>query len=401
MRTIWSFQSAGRIVFGAHAAGQTGEIARSQGATRALLITDPVLLGAGLADPIRDSLETAGVAVTLYDGGEPEPTIRAALECRALAAETQPDVVIGLGGGSNMDLAKIVAVLMAHGGHPGDYMGDSKIPGPIAPLIAISTTAGTGSEVSAATVLKDTDRNVKFGVLSNYLRPLVAIVDPLLTLSCPPSVTADSGIDALTHAIEAYTAVDNETFPLPPGEVTIYQGRHPLGEYLAEKAIHLVGQHLPTAVKEGSNLAAREGMHLASLLAGLAFGNIGVALVHALEFPIGTAAHCPHGRGNGLLLPYVMEFNKPERIETMGRIAEILGADTRGKTPEAAADAAIEAVRNLRREVGIPERLRDIGVREEQLRGFAEASSAFQRLLRVNPRQATVDDIEQILRAAY
>lgn len=401
MRTTWSFQSAGRIVFGAHAAGQTGDIARSLGAARALLITDRVLIGAGLAGPIQDSLETAGLAVTLYDGGEPEPSLRAALECQALAAETAPDVVIGLGGGSNMDLAKIVAVLLAHGGHPSDYMGDSKIPGPIAPLIAISTTAGTGSEVSAATVLKDTDRNVKFGVLSNHLRPHVALVDPMLTLSCPPSVTADSGIDALTHAIEAYTAVDNETFPLPPGEVTIYQGRHPLGECLAEKAIHLVGRHLPTAVKNGNNLAAREGMHLAALLAGLAFGNIGVALVHALEFPIGTAAQCPHGRGNGLLLPYVMEFNKPARIETMGRIAELLGADIRGKTPEAAADAAIDAVRNLRRQVGIPERLRDIGVREDQLRGFAEASHAFQRLLRVNPRQANADDLEKILRAAF
>src|SRR5207237_9589938 len=149
-----------------------------------------------------------------------------------------------LGGGSTMDLAKITAAALAHGGTPRDYVGDDKIPGPVWPLICVPTTAGTGSEVSAASVLTDTDNQIKVGILSNHLRPRAAVVDPLLTVSCPPKVTADSGIDALAHAIEAYTAVDNAGFPLPAGERSVYQGKHPLGDVLAEKAIALIGPNL-------------------------------------------------------------------------------------------------------------------------------------------------------------
>src|SRR5438552_6842776 len=172
---------------------------------------------------------------------------------------------------------------MAHGGGPRDYVGDDQIPGPIAALICVPATAGTGSEVSAAAVLTDTENKIKVGILSNYLRPRVAIVDPNLTLSCPPKVTADSGIDALTHAIEAYSAVDNESFPLPAGERSVYQGRHPLGDCLAEKAIALIGANLRKAVERGADMAAREGMALGATLAGLAFSHVGVALVHGLE----------------------------------------------------------------------------------------------------------------------
>src|SRR5437667_9491916 len=194
-----------------------------------------------------------------------------------------------------MDLAKITATVLAHGGGPRDYVGDDKVPGPVAPLICLPTTAGTGSEVSAAAVLTDTENQIKVGILSNHLRPAVAVVDPMLTLSCPPKVTADSGIDALTHAIEAYTAVDNATFPLPPGERTVYQGRHPLSDCLAEKAIALVGQFLRRAVKQGDDLEARDGMALAATLAGMAFSNVGVAVVHAMEYAIGGAVQCSQG----------------------------------------------------------------------------------------------------------
>src|SRR5437667_106645 len=171
----------------------------------------------------------------------------------------------------------------------------AKIPGPVWPLVCVPTTAGTGSEVSAAAVLTDTDSQMKVGILSNHLRPRVALVDPLLTVSCPPKVTADSGIDALTHAIEAYTAVDNATFPLPAGERTVYQGRHPLGDCLAEKAIGLVGQYLRRAVKQADDLEARDGMALAATLAGMAFSNVGVAVVHAMEYAIGGAVQCSQG----------------------------------------------------------------------------------------------------------
>ena len=401
MRTTWNFHSAGQIIFGRNAAAQIGDVASSLKAQRAFLVTDRTLVSAGLAAPLRTMLETKGIRVAVFDGGEAEPSIRVALACYDAALQTRPDLLVGLGGGSNMDLAKIVAVLLTHGGHPRDYVGEGNVPGPILPVIAVPTTAGTGSEVSGASVLTDEERQLKVGVLSNYLRPTIALVDPLLTISCPQKVTADSGIDALTHAIEAISAVDNAEFPLPAGEFSMYQGRHPLGECLAEKAIQLITRHLAEAVHNGQELYPREAMHLGSLLAGLAFSNIGVALVHALEYPVGGAVHCSHGCGNGLLLPYVMEFNKPARLETMAHLAEVMGVRIAAQTVEAAADAAIQAVRDLRRQIGIPDRLREIGVRESQLSSFAQAAFGIKRMLRVNPRQATIEDLEGILRAAY
>jgi alcohol dehydrogenase class IV len=223
----------------------------------------------------------------------------------------------------------------------------------------------------------------------------------MLTVSCPPKVSADSGIDALTHAIEGYTAVDNAVFPLPPGERSVYQGKHPMGDMCAEKAISLIGQYLVRAVKDGNDLEAREGMALAALLAGLAFSNVGVAVVHALEYPVGGAVHCSHGCGNGLLLPYVMRFNLPARVQEFGVIARLLGENTSGLNEQAAAEKAIMAVERLRNAIGIPARLRDIGVKEEQLRPFAEKASGIQRILRVNPRPVTVDDLHGILKSAY
>jgi alcohol dehydrogenase len=318
-----------------------------------------------------------------------------------MAKTFQPDVLVGLGGGSNMDLAKLAATLLKHGGNPRDYVGDDKIPGPIFPLICVPTTAGTGSEVSAASVVTDTENHIKVGILSNWLRSTAAVVDPLMTLSCPPKVTADSGIDALTHAIEAYTAIDNADFPLPSGERSVYQGKHPLGDLCAEKAITLVGKYLRRAVNDGHDLDAREGMALAALLAGLAFSNVGVALVHAMEYPVGGAVHCSHGAGNGLLLPYVMRFNLPAKLKAYAEIARMLGENIAGLSERAAAEKAVAAVEKLRNDIGVPQRLRDIGVRPEQLRTLAEKAAGIKRILRVNPRSVTVDDIEGIFKDAY
>ena len=309
---------------------------------------------AGVLDQVQQPLVSSGIAVEVFGGGEPEPSLAAADLSAQKAKACRPDAVLGLGGGSNMDLAKITAVLLSHGGQPRDYVGEEKVPGPSIPVICVPTTAGTASEVTAAAVLTDHDNQVKVGLLSNFMRPLVAVVDPLLTVSCPPKVTADSGIDALTHAIEAYTAVDNETFPLPEGERSVYQGRHPLGNILAEQSIALVGQHLVTAVQEPNNLEARTGMSLAVLLAGLAFSNVGVALVHAIEYPVGGAAHCSHGCGNGLLLPYVMRYNRSVREKEFARIAEMLGRNVSGMDLRAASEEAIVAVEELKREIGIP-----------------------------------------------
>jgi alcohol dehydrogenase class IV len=401
MRTTWTFHSAGQLVFGRNAADKIGDVARRLGARRVFIVTDPILLKVGLIDPIHAPLSEAGLVVEVFSGGEPEPSLRAANAAIAAARDFRPNAVIGLGGGSNMDLAKISAVVLTHGGQPLDYAGDDKIPGPILPLLCVPTTAGTGSEMSAASVLSDTDNQMKVGVLSNYLRPAAAIVDPLLTVSCPPKVTADSGIDALTHAIEAYTAVDNADFPLPPGERSVYQGRHPFGDMLAERAVRLIAANLRRAVRDGNDLEAREGMALGATLAGMAFSNVGVALVHALEYPVGGATHCSHGAGNGLLLPYVMRYNAPARLETFAVLAGLLGENVAGLSDEQAAERAIVAVERLRNDIGIPTRLRDLGVKENQLRPFAEKALGIKRILRVNPRTPTVEDLEGILRAAF
>jgi alcohol dehydrogenase class IV len=268
-------------------------------------------------------------------------------------------------------------------------------------VIAAPTTAGTGSEVSHAAVLTDAENQIKVSTLSQYLRPALAIVDPDLTLTCPAKVTADSGIDALTHAIEACTAVDYDKLDLAPGETSAYEGRHPLGDCLAERAIELIGRHLETCVREPNNRQAREGMALASTLAGIAFSNCGVALVHALEYPVGGAVHCSHGAGNGLLLPYVMRFNLPERRATFARIARLLGGEMNGLSEDAAAERAIALVEGLRQRIGIPERLRDLGVRREQLPLFAAKAFAIKRLLAVNPRRASEQDLLAILESAF
>jgi alcohol dehydrogenase class IV len=340
-----------------------GELAGQLGLKRLLLVTDVPLCRAGIMDEVRKPLEAAGIVVQVFDGGMPEPSFDVAEQCIAAGRTFRPDGVLGLGGGSNMDLAKITATVLTHGGAIRDYVGDCRIPGPVLPLICVPTTSGTGSEVTAAGVLTDTANRVKVGILSNYLRPRLAVVDPRLTLSCPPKVTADSGIDALTHAIEAYTAVDNATFPLPAGERTVYQGRHPLADCLAEKAIELIGRHLVAAVREPANLAAREGMSLGATLAGLAFSNTGVALVHAMEYPVGGATHCSHGAGNGLLLPFVMRFNLAARTREFARLS-------------------------------------DLGVEASQLPAFAEKALSIKRILCVNPRAVTLQDIEEIYRAA-
>lgn len=401
MRTTWTFHSASQILFGRNAVHQIGEVATRLDAKRVLVVTDPILQKAGVPDRVLAPLRNSSIITEAFTGGEPEPSMRAAEACLTQAKTFRPDLLVGLGGGSNMDLAKLCAVLLTHGGTPRTYVGDDKIRGPIMPLICVPTTAGTGSEVSAASVITDTENKIKVGILSNYLRPTLALVDPMLTVSCPPKVTADSGIDALTHAIEAYTAVDNATFPLPTGERSVYQGRHPFGDMTAEKAITLIGRFLRRAVADGSDLEAREGMALAALLAGLAFSNVGVAAVHALEYPVGGAVHCSHGAGNGLLLPYVMQFNMPARIKEFAGIARMLGEDTAGLSDQAAAERAISAVQRLRNDIGIPRRLRDIGVKEEQLRPFAEKASGIQRILRVNPRSVTADDLEGILKSAF
>ena len=398
MRTTFTFRSAGNLLFGRHAVRELGSVLDRIGARRVFVVTDKVLANVGIVDQVK---EAAGRPVEVFDGGEPEPSLGMVRNCIAAAKAFRPDTIVGLGGGSNMDAAKLAAVALGHGGDVVDYVGENKVPGPVMPLVCVPTTAGTGSEVSQAAVFTNTDIHLKVSVLSYYLRPTAAVVDPLLTVSCPPKVTADSGIDALTHAIEAYTAVDNATYPLPPGETSVYQGKNPFADMCAEKAITLVGKYLRRAVRDGNDLEARDGMALAATLGGLAFSNAGVALVHAMEYPVGAAVHVSHGAGNGLLLPFVMRYNAAARQEEFGNIAELLGDDTTGEFEAGAAEAAITAVEQLKRDIGIPTRLRDIGVKEEMLAQFAEKAFSFKRLMRVNPRYPTQAEIEHIYRSAY
>jgi alcohol dehydrogenase class IV len=401
MRTTWTFGSAGQLIFGAGAVEQLGELAMRHSYGRVLIVTDPPLVSAGLLDRVRAPLTKAGIRVETFDGGEPEPSFRILAGAMEVGRRFEPQAVLGLGGGSNIDLAKMLSVLLAHGGQPQDYVGDNKVPGPVTPVIAVPTTAGTGSEISASCVMTDDANQIKVGILSHFMRPRLAVVDPQLTRSCPRKVTADSGIDALTHAIEAFTAVDNEQFDLPPGETTIYQGRNPMGDMFAERAIELVGRHLVRVVEAPDDMHARSGMALAATLAGMAFSNVGVALVHALEYPLGGAVHCSHGAGNGLLLPYVMRFNMPGREAAFARIAALLGRDTHGRTVGEAAEEAILAVEDLRRSIGIPHRLRELSVAQEQLPAFAEKALGIKRILRVNPRRPTREDLIGILFAAW
>ena len=396
----WSFHAPGELIFGRGSARKLGEITTRLGAGRVLIVTDPALVEAGVLKQVHQPLADAGKDVAVFDGGAPEPPMEAVEDAVKLANEFKPDVLLGLGGGSNMDIAKATAAVLVHGGTAKDYAGDGLIPGPVFPLILMPTTAGTGSEVTFAAVLADTKQGVKFGILSNYLRPKVAVVDPLLTLSCPPKVTAISGIDALTHAIEAYTAIDNEDFQLPEGESSVYQGQHPIATSLAERAIQSIGQSLSRAVNDGSNVKAREDMAMGATIAGLAFANIGVAIAHALEYGIGQTVHTPHGLGCGLMLPYVMRFNAPARLPQMARIAALLGEEIAGIDDEAAAMKAIGFVEKLRADIGIPARMSEVGIKQDHLRKMAETSFGFKRILRVNPRPVTQQDLESILSEA-
>lgn len=400
MRTTWSFNTAGQLVFGRNSADQLGDLVKRLGANRVLVVTDKSLIQAGVCDRVRKPLESSGISIEVFEGCSPEPPIHAVNGAITMAREQNCDLVLGLGGGSNMDVAKAAAVVLKHGGSVKDYAGDQIVPGPIFPLILVPTTSGTGSEVTAASVLNDTEQGAKFAILSNHIRPEIAVVDPTLTVSCPPKVTASSGIDALSHAVEAYTAIDNESFPLPEGEKSIYQGTHPLGKTLAEDAIELIGRHLRTAVKNGDNLEAREGMSLAATVAGMSFSNIGVAVVHALEFPLNDTVHTPHGIGCGLLLPYVMQFNALARPKQMSKIAQLLGEDISGLDEKSAAQQGVIAVRKLNADIGVPARMSEVGIREEHLPAMAQKAFGLKRILRVNPRPVTQADLESILKSA-
>jgi alcohol dehydrogenase class IV len=401
MRGEWRFHTAGEIIFGRGSVRRTGEAVGRLGAQRVLVVTDQQLVAAGLHESVEGALLDAGIATDRFDHGQAKPTLETVAACVARAQAGEFQALVALGGGSNIDLAKAAAVVLSHGGSAEAYFGEDRVPGPILPLVAISTTAGTGSEVSGASVLADPANRRRGAILSNYLRPQVAIYDPLLTLTCPPQVTADAGIDALTHAVEAVMVVDYRTGTEEDSASSLYQGRFPLSDCLAEEAIALVGRYLRRAAYQPRDLEAREGMHLASLLAGMAFSNAGLTAVHALEYPVGVLTGCSHGAGNGLLLPFVMEYNIPACPERLATVARLLREEVSGLSIWAAARRAVEAVQRLKSDIDIPMRLRDLGVKESDLHPLAEATAQITRLLRANPRPLEAGALEGILRQAW
>lgn len=400
MIDAFKFSTAGRIIFGENSLLNLGEIVKRFNAENVLVVTDKGISQSGLVDKVMDIVLASGVNAIVYDKAEPEPPIQRALECAYEYAKGKKiQVVIGLGGGSSIDLAKIVTLLLTYGGKPQDYYGEFNVPGPVMPLIAISTTSGTGSEVSPAAVITDEEAKLKIAVSDYYLQPTIALVDPVLTLSLPPEYTAYSGMDVLCHAIEAYTAIYFRYLE-KEGEV-IYQGSSEITDTFALKAIELVGKSLRLAVDQGANLEARSDMSLANVFAGMAFANAGVGAAHALSYPLGANFHAPHGLLTGLLLPHVMEYNLPVRQEKMAKVAVALGEDVEGCSPWEAGEKAVEAVKRLIADVRMPSRLRDLGVKEEMLPDLAKRTLDVKRLLRSNPRRVTAEYLEGILRSAF
>jgi alcohol dehydrogenase class IV len=398
--TVWQFATASTLKFGRGARHTLLEQLARVGCRRPLVVTDTTVASTIPVAQLLSQLRAAS-DLLLFDQCTPEPAICVAEAACTAAAGQGVDGVVGIGGGSNLDVAKVVATVLRHGGGPADYFGFDRIPGPVLPLFALPTTAGTGSEVSHSAVLTDTQRQIKVSTLSNWLRPWCALVDPALTDSCPSRVAAHSGIDALVHAVEAYTNRNYTEMSDRDPQARAYEGSYPLTQLLAAEAIRLIGGALQPVCQDRSDLVARDDMALAATLAGMAFSNSGVAIVHALEYPIGALTHCGHGEGNGLLLPHVMRFNLPAREQHFAKIAGYLGLNTAGMELSQAAEQAIVAVEQLLDAIGITRRLRDLGLAQQAIPDVARKAFEIKRLMDVNPRSPSLEDLQSILLAAY
>lgn len=360
--------------------------------SRAFLVVDPFLATTEHFRTAARALEVAGAAVRIHTDLLPELPVHSLQAAADVAAEFEPDVVVGWGGGSALDAAKLVALLLTHGGSLPDYYGENAVPGPVLPLVAVPTTAGTGSEATPVAVIADADRELKVGISSPFLIPHTAIVDPELTIGAPPGVTAHSGIDALVHAIESYTAVE---LPVAFDDVQpVFVGRNQLSDPLSLEAVRLIGPALEVAVAAPADRDARAAMARGSLLAGMAFGNTGTHLSHAVQYPIGALTHTPHGLGTGLMLPYVMQACATAVPERLARIGEALGV---GADPQ----QAIERVAQITDRIGIPASLAEIGIAAGDLERVAELALASRRLVGISPIPADADLLRRILTAAH
>lgn len=369
-----------RINFGLGVVSGLDSELESLGATKVLVVTDRGIVEAGLLDrvtkPLKDKVEFAA-----YDGVEANPKDRNVEEAAEFAQKMGADCVVALGGGSPIDAAKAVCVLVLQGGRAKDYRGKGKIKDKCLPLVTIPTTSGTGSEVTFSSVITDTQENYKFTIKSPAIAAKVALVDPELTLTVPPAVTASTGIDALTHAIEGYTATVTE----------------PIAEALGLYATELIATNIKEAVHNGSSIAARTGMMLGSLLAGLCFSHSDVASVHCMAEALGGMYDAPHGLCNAILLPYVMEYNLPEVEYKYARIARAVGIEY--SDDKQVAVLGIERIRKLSKEIGLPG-LRSLNIREEDLEELA-VMSAKNISTESNPRKIDKQGYLELFRVAY
>ncbi|WP_003542231.1 iron-containing alcohol dehydrogenase [Desulfotomaculum nigrificans] len=378
------FQLPTKIIFGTNSINELAKEVSLFKAKKVLLVTDPGVIKAGLHEKVTSCLTGAGISFDIFDGVEPDPSIATATKAARMAQEVQAEVLVALGGGSAIDTAKSASILSKSGGNLKDYAGVNKVQEAGMPLIAIPTTAGTGSEVTVFAVMSDPDNNEKFTISSPLIAPNTTILDPVLTLTLPPSLTAFTGMDALTHAIEAYTSVVAQ----------------PATDALALKAIELIMNNLRTAVGRGDNLKARENMLQAALLAGAAFNNANLGLCHAIASPLGGYFHVPHGLANAVMLPYVMEYNMTTAAEKFADIARLIGVADQGSNVRVMARKAVEAVKELAQDIKIPAKLRDVGAKEEQLPMVAkDALKSIQ--LRFNARVSGERDILELLQKAF
>lgn len=384
----FTFSTTKTIVCEAGAARLLAESCRAAGAGRVLLVTDAGILNAGLLDGVLPGFDRSDLRLGIFDRVEADPssaTVEAAVHAaRALGAE----MIVGFGGGSAMDVAKVVAVLA----HPDcrqsldELYGVGSICGPRLPLLQVPTTAGTGSEVTPIAIIT-TGKTTKAGIVSPHLQPDTALLDPQLTLGLPPKVTAATGIDAMVHAIEAYTSAHK---------------KNPVSDMLAREALRLLAGNIANATHRGDDLNARSQMLLGALYAGQAFANAPVAAVHALAYPLGGHFHIPHGLSNSLVLPHVLRFNASAAAPLYAELAPlVMGGQCVTGSPQQKTGQLIDWLESLIVELGLPSRLRDCGVTEDRLPQLAEDAMQQQRLLVNNPRAVTEADALAIYRAAF
>ncbi|MCV4339595.1 L-threonine dehydrogenase [Pseudomonas capsici] len=356
---------------------------RKYGFLKALIVTDAGLAKAGVAAQVAGLLVEQGIDAVIYDGAKPNPTIANVEKGLALLQERQCDFVISLGGGSPHDCAKGIALCASNGGHISDYEGVDRSQKPQLPLIAINTTAGTASEMTRFCIITDEVRHVKMAIIDRNVTPILSVNDPKMMVGMPRSLTAATGMDALTHAIEAYVST----------------AATPITDACAIKAMNLIAGNLYKAVCDGTDIVARENMAYAQFLAGMAFNNASLGYVHAMAHQLGGFYDLPHGVCNAVLLPHVQSFNATVSAARLTDVAHAMGADIRGLSPQEGASAAVAAIRKLSTSVEIPSGLLALGVKEEDISTLA-TNALKDACGLTNPRPASQEQIESIFRQA-